>query len=147
MNEDEPEETLEFDWPGDIGNEEMSKLVAWAQSRGIPLDKCRRARSRAGSERFAAPPVFSYEDGEGRLVFMHDLGLEGLLDLPDGAVADTVIAPPELPLRWARQLYGPDLAGFGRTYWVTSPSAAGEATAKRIDYSVQLFVRKTGKAS
>jgi len=147
MSEDQPREDFEFDWPSDIGDEERAELMAWAEARGIQPDMFRRVKSRAGSESFAAPPVFFYVDGEGQLVFIRDLGLEGLLHLPDGIWAHAIPAAPKLPLSRARRIYGADLAGYERTYRVIAPGAAGGITAKRIDYSVQLFVKYAGQAS
>jgi hypothetical protein len=144
MSEDEPGEDLEFNWPCDIGGEEMAEVLAWAKLRGISPDMLRRAGK---SESVTAANVFSYVDGEGRLVFVHDLGLEELLGLPEGASAEAIPAASTLPLSRARQICGPDLAGFGRTYRLLCPDMAGGTTAKRIDYAVELFVKKPGKAS
>jgi hypothetical protein len=147
MSKDEAGENLEFDWPCGVGNEEMTELMAWAESRGIPAYRLPMSGSEAGHESFVAPHVFSYVDGGGQLVFIHDLGLEGLLDLPDGSEAGAIPGATTLSLSRARQIYGLDLAGFGRTYHLAGAGAAGGTTAKRIDYSVELFVKKAGKAS
>jgi len=145
MSKDQTGEDLVFDWPCDIGHEEMARLIAWAEARGIPPKKFPNAKNKAGSESAATPPVFSYEDAEGQLVFIHDLGLEGLLNLPHGAGAEVFPAAPKLPLSRASQICGPDLAGYVRTYRLSAP--AGGTAVTRIDYSVQLFVKNPGKAA
>jgi hypothetical protein len=146
MSKDEPGEDLEFDWPCDIGSEEMAEVLAWAELRGISADMLRKASYGGESESVTAANVFSYVDGEGRLVFVHDLGLEELLGLPEGASAEAIPAASTLPLSRARQIYGPDLAGFGRTYRLIGADVAGGTTPTRIDYAVDLFVKKAGKA-